>query len=166
MRILFVVLVTLVVSACTTSPPRNPGDICSIFREKDDWYGDAKDASDKWKSPIPIMMAIMYQESRFVANAKPPKKYWLGFIPAGRMSDAYGYAQAKDGTWKWYVDKSGNLYMAYHEGHGGFKKRSFDGKPWLKRVAGKVSSRAATYGTQLSRCEKDLKRGGWFFGIF
>lgn len=201
MRLFCLALLLLSVTACTTSPPRNPGDVCAIFREKGDWYGDAKDAAKKWNSPIPIMMAIMHQESRFVANAKPPKKYWLGFIPAGRMSDAYGYPQAKDGTWDWYIDKSGNwgadrddfadaidfigwynntsgkingisntdaysLYMAYHEGHGGFKKRSFDSKPWLKRVAGKVSARAATYGGQLSRCEKDLKSGGWFFGIF
>ncbi|MFT7404473.1 transglycosylase SLT domain-containing protein [Zhongshania sp.] len=201
MRFLWVVLLLLSVTACTTSPPRNPGDVCAIFREKGGWYGDAKDASKKWNSPIPIMMAIMHQESSFVADAKPPKKYWLGFIPAGRMSDAYGYPQAKDGTWDWYIDKSGNwgadrddfadaidfiawynntsgkingisntdaysLYMAYHEGHGGFKKRSFDNKPWLKRVAAKVSARAATYGGQLNRCEKDLNSGGWFFGIF
>jgi hypothetical protein len=194
-------LFALSMIGCTTSPPRNPGDICAIFREKDNWYDDAKSASKKWNSPIPIMMSIMYQESAFVAKAKPPKKYWLGFIPAGRMSDAYGYPQAKDSTWAWYKDKSGNwgadrddfadaidfigwynnvsrrssgiantdtysLYMAYHEGHGGFKRRTFDSKPWLKRVGGKVSSRSQTYGAQLSRCEKDLQKSTWFFGIF
>jgi hypothetical protein len=194
-------LFALSMIGCTTSPPRNPGDICAIFREKDNWYDDAKSASKKWNSPIPIMMSIMYQESAFVAKAKPPKKYWLGFIPAGRMSDAYGYPQAKDSTWAWYKDKSGNwgadrddfadaidfigwynnvsrrssgiantdtysLYMAYHEGHGGFKRRTFATKPWLKRVAGKVSARSQTYSAQLSRCEKDLRQSTWFFGIF
>jgi len=148
-----------------------------------------------------VMMSIMYQESRFVADAKPPRKYWLGFIPAGRMSDAYGYPQAKDATWDWYKDKSGNwgadrddfedaidfigwynnvsrrtngiantdtysLYLAYHEGHGGFKRRTFAGKPWLQRVAGKVSARSRSYAAQLARCEEDLKKGGWFFGLF
>ncbi len=201
MRILWVLFLSVTVVGCTTSPPRNPGDICAIFREKDDWYGDAKSASKKWNSPIPVMMSIMYQESAFVAKAKPPKKYWLGFIPAGRMSDAYGYAQAKDSTWDWYLDKSGNwgadrddfadaidfigwynnvstrtvgisptdsysLYMAYHEGHGGYKRRSYNNKPWLKRVGGKVAARSQTYTAQLARCEKDLKSGGWFFGIF
>lgn len=200
MRVLLVLLL-LFVSACTTSPPRNTQDICAIFKEKDDWYKEARKASKRWKSPIPVMMSIMHQESRFVAKARPPRKYWLGFIPAGRMSDAYGYPQAKDATWKWYKDKSGNwgadrddfddaidfigwynsvstrtvgispsdtysLYLAYHEGHGGFKRRTFAGKPWLKRVAGKVSARAQTYTTQLARCESDLQRGGWFFGLF
>ena len=107
MRLLLLTLL-LSVTACTTSPPHKPGDICAIFKEKDDWYDEAKDASKRWNSPIPVMMSIMYQESRFVAKAKPPRKFWLGFIPAGRMSDAYGYAQAKDATWKWYKDKSGN----------------------------------------------------------
>ena len=200
-RLLLLALLLGITTACTTSPPHKPGDICAIFKEKDGWYDEAKDASKRWNSPIPVMMSIMYQESRFVAKAKPPRKFWLGFIPAGRMSDAYGYAQAKDATWKWYKDKSGNwgadrddfddaidfigwynnvssrtvgisntdtysLYLAYHEGHGGFKRRTFAGKPWLNRVAGKVSARAQTYTTQLARCEEDLKKGGWFFGIF
>nr|WP_210425179.1 transglycosylase SLT domain-containing protein [Spongiibacter thalassae] len=194
-------LAILSLAACTTAPPRNSGDICAIFKEKDDWYDDASDASKRWNSPIPVMMSIMYQESAFVANAKPPRKYWLGFIPAGRMSDAYGYPQAKDATWRWYKDKSGNwgadrddfadaidfigwynsvstrtvgianhdaysLYLAYHEGHGGFKRRTFAKKAWLRRVASKVSSRANTYTAQLKRCEEDLKKGGWFFGLF
>ena len=201
MRYVFLVLALLLSTACTTAPPRNPGDICAIFREKDDWYDDASEASKHWDSPIPVMMSIMYQESRFVADAKPPRKYWLGFIPAGRMSDAYGYPQAKDATWDWYKDKSGNwgadrddfedaidfigwynnvsrrtngiantdtysLYLAYHEGHGGFKRRTFAGKPWLQRVAGKVSARSRSYAAQLARCEDDLKKGGWFFGLF
>lgn len=198
---LALLLMVLAVSACTTAPPRNPNNICDIFREKSGWYKDAKAAAKKWNSPIPVMMSIMHQESRFVANAKPPRKFWLGFIPAGRVSDAYGYPQAKDATWRWYKDKSGNwgadrddfedaidfigwynnvsyrlngispsdtysLYLAYHEGHGGFKRRTFSNKPWLQRVASKVTARSQTYQGQLAICEKDLDRGGWFFGIF
>lgn len=45
------------------------------------------------------------------------------------------------------------LYLAYHEGHGGFKKKSYDKKPWLKDVAKKVARRAATYSKQLKGCE-------------
>jgi hypothetical protein len=188
-------------TACATSPPLNPNNLCDIFREKKSWYKDAKAASKRWNSPIPVMMSIMHQESRFVAKAKPPRKFWLGFIPAGRMSDAYGYPQAKDDTWRWYKDKSGNwgadrddfddaidfigwynntsnringisssdtysLYLAYHEGHGGFKKRTFSRKPWLQRVASKVAARSQTYQGQLAVCEKELQDDGWFFGIF
>lgn len=58
-----------------------------------------------------------------------------------------------------------HLYLAYHEGQGGFAKRSFKSKQWLKDVAKKVSSRASMYQKQLKSCEKKLKRG-WFGGLF
>jgi len=53
-------------------------------------------------------MAIIYQESRFKAKARPPKKYVLGVIPRGRASNAYGYAQALKGTWGEYEKATGN----------------------------------------------------------
>jgi hypothetical protein len=58
-----------------------------------------------------------------------------------------------------------HLYLAYHEGQGGFARRSFKKKKWLKQVATKVSATTATYTRQLKRCEKKLNRG-WFFGLF
>jgi hypothetical protein len=164
-------------TACTVAPPTNQDDICSIFREKDDWYDDAADSRSNWYSPIPVMMAIMHQESRFQQKAKPPRMKILGFIPGPRPSSSYGYSQAKDDTWDWYMRSSGNygadrddfsdaidfigwynstsrkknnikagdtysLYLAYHEGHGGFNRRTYNKKPWLKTVAKKVSARA------------------------
>lgn len=57
-----------------------------------------------------------------------------------------------------------HLYLAYHEGHGGFNRRTFKNKAWLKGVAKKVSSRSAMYSKQLKSCEKRLQRSGfWFF---
>ncbi|MBD3646888.1 MAG: hypothetical protein HUJ31_05410 [Pseudomonadales bacterium] len=58
-----------------------------------------------------------------------------------------------------------SLYLAYHEGQGGFARRTFSNKQWLKDVAHKVSRRANMYGEQLKTCEKDLRRG-WFSRIF
>jgi hypothetical protein len=45
------------------------------------------------------MMAIMHQESRFQHDVQAPRDYLLGFIPWGRKSSAYGFAQAKDEVW-------------------------------------------------------------------
>jgi hypothetical protein len=45
-----------------------------------------------------------------------------------------------------------HLYLAYHEGPGGFERRSFDAKPWLLGVARKVKERADLYGRQEPRC--------------
>ena len=95
-------VLTLSLAGCTTSPPGNVDNICSIFFEKDDWYEEAADASDEWRSPIPIMMAIMHQESRFRADAQPPRRKIFGFIPGPRPSNAYGYSQALESTWEAY----------------------------------------------------------------
>jgi hypothetical protein len=197
-RCLVLLLLLATLSACTTSPPKNMDNICELFREKDDWYDDAADASQEWGTSIPIMMAIMHQESRFQQKAKPPRTTILWIFPGPRKSDAYGYPQAKVSTWDWYIDSSGNwgadrddfadaidfigwynkvshqkcgirrddpyhLYLAYHEGHGGFNRRTFKNKEWLKGVAKKVSARSRTYASQLKSCEKELKSSGWFF---
>ena len=45
-----------------------------------------------------------------------------------------------------------NQYLAYHEGRTGFKRGSYNSKPWLLRIAGEVASRSNTYQNQLSGC--------------
>ncbi len=98
----------LLMAGCTTSPPSDVNDLCSIFSEKKGWYKDADKARDKWGSPIPVMMAIMHQESRFKAKAKPPRKKILGVIPGPRPSSSYGYTQALKETWAVYERSAGN----------------------------------------------------------
>ncbi|MBB5021991.1 hypothetical protein [Desulfurispira natronophila] len=46
-----------------------------------------------------------------------------------------------------------HLYLAYHEGHGGYQRRTYRQKEWLMRTARIVHQRAATYQRQLSSCE-------------
>lgn len=93
-------------AGCASAPPRNPEDICAIFREKDEWYEAALDVQKKWGVPVQVPFAILFQESGFRYDAKPPRDYLLGFIPWGRVSSAYGYAQAKDETWDDYVSQN------------------------------------------------------------
>ncbi|MEM9256176.1 MAG: transglycosylase SLT domain-containing protein [Pseudomonadota bacterium] len=190
-------LLSAVLVGCATSPPRNVDNLCEIFREKDDWYEDAADARDEWGSSIPIMMAIVHQESRFQAKAKPPRTQILGFIPGPRKSSSYGYSQAKKSTWKEYKRNAGRygadrddfsdaidfvgwynyqsyrrsgisrsdpyrLYLAYHEGHGGYNRATYRNKEWLLGVARKVESRANRYQAQLNACEEDLQDTGWW----
>lgn len=61
----------------------------------------------RWGAPVQVPMAMMYQESSFKHDALPPRYYFLGFIPWGRVSSAYGYAQAKDETWADYKREAG-----------------------------------------------------------
>jgi hypothetical protein len=58
-----------------------------------------------------------------------------------------------------------NLYLAYHEGQGGYAKKSYVKKGWLTDVANKVSNRSGMYQGQLKTCEKNLNRN-WFTRMF
>lgn len=184
--------------ACATSTPSNRQNLCALFEEKSSWYEDAKKAAEKWQSSIPIIMSIMYQESAFVAKARPARMKILWIFPGPRPSDAYGYPQARDDTWDWYQDKTGrfsarrhdfadaadfiawynwqsnqiagvpltdayNLYLAYHEGQGGYKRRTYKGKNWLLNTARTVAARTANYDAQLKSCQDKLEdEAGWF----
>jgi len=185
-------ILLLMLSACATDPPVNPRNICAVFREKNGWYADARRAFKKWGVPIHVQMAIIYQESRFQPTARPPRRRWLGFIPTTRPTSAYGYAQVKDETWDWYLQKTGNQgadrddfadavdfvgwygrlsqtrlgiskwdayrqYLAYHEGQGGYRKKSYRKKAWLLKTAHKVDANARRYRRQLAGCREELE---------
>ncbi len=55
-------------------------------------------------------------------------------------------------------------YLAYHEGRGGYERKTYEAKPWLKRVAKKVKRRATWYNRQLKTCKAELddEVDGWF----
>lgn len=60
-----------------------------------------------------------------------------------------------------------NLYLAYHEGQGGYARGSYRGNSALLKVANKVDHRAREYGAQLKQCEARLKCRKWYqFGPF
>ena len=82
--------------------PRNLDDACSIFDQRPAYQKAMEKTERKWGVPVHVQMATIYQESKFVANARTPYQYVLGVIPMGRQSSAYGYSQALDATWKEY----------------------------------------------------------------
>jgi hypothetical protein len=47
-----------------------------------------------------------------------------------------------------------SLYLAYHEGIGGYQRKTYLKKPWLIQVAKKVSARSAIYRSQLKSCQQ------------
>jgi hypothetical protein len=193
LSVLLVWLMFLYGCAATPDTPERVDNICDIFRENKKWYRDAHTAYKRWGVPIPVMMAIIHQESRFTADAKPPRRRCLWIFPGPRLSSAYGYAQAGKETWNHYQESTGNigadrddfrdaidfvgwychmshlncgiskhdaysLYLAYHEGHGGYNRKTYRNKGWLLAVAGKVRARSDTYKNQLASCEREFKK--------
>ncbi len=182
----------LLVAACgggNTSAPRNLNDACSILNQRPQFVRAFKATERRWGVPTHVIMAMLYQESKFISNARPPHRYALGVIPMGRASSAYGYSQALDGTWDdyrkargrpgarrtdigdaadfmgWYMNQTRERngislhdarrqYLAYHEGHTGYARGSYNQKAWLVRVAAEVGTRSDRYRTQLASCRR------------
>jgi hypothetical protein len=99
----------MLLNSCASAPAK-PNNICDIFEEKRAWYRATKSAAKRWGGPVHVPLAMMYQESSFINDAKPPMRWFLGFIPYGRGSSAYGYAQAQDGTWSDYQREAGSIF--------------------------------------------------------
>lgn len=104
LRTISLTIAALALVSCATnfSQPRNLNDACSVVNERPKYLRAMRATERKWDIPVPVQMAIIYQESKFVGNIRTPVQYTLGVIPMGRQSSAYGYAQALDGTWDEY----------------------------------------------------------------
>ena len=110
-RLISVLTLVLALSACA-SAPSHINNVCRVFDQKDGWFenwrAEANHAERKYGVPVPVLMATLRKESGFDHNAKPPRTMLLGFIPWKRVSSAYGYSQALDGTWAQYQKETGN----------------------------------------------------------
>ncbi|WP_208107442.1 lysozyme-like domain containing protein [Halomonas sp.] len=185
----------LLASGCAMlapAPPENQRNICEIFREQPSWYDDARDAEERWGTPIATQLAFIQQESGFRSHVRPPRTRLLGIIPWRRPSSAKGYAQAQDPVWGEYRDEAGSLfarrtsmkhatdfigwynarshrqlglslhdperlYLAYHEGAGGYRRGTYRSKPRVRQAARQVAARANRYQAQLGACEAEFR---------
>ena len=59
-------------------------------------------------------------------------------------------------------DNARLLYLAYHEGRGGYKKGSYKSKPWLLSVSSDVQKMSNRYRNQYDSCKKKLKSPFYF----
>lgn len=55
-----------------------------------------------------------------------------------------------------------SLYLAYHEGIGGYQRKTYLKKSWLIPVARKVKAKSQIYAMQLNSCQGALKSRSWF----
>lgn len=59
-------------------------------------------------------------------------------------------------------DDAYNLYLAYHEGRGGYRRGTWKKKPKLQQVAKRVADTASQYRRQLARCESQYRCDAWY----
>ena len=111
-KLISLMFVVTLLGSCATKPPTNINNACSIVHQYPDWYYSMVDSYNRWGVPMCVQMAFIRQESSFRSDAKPSMKYYLGFIPAGRASSAYGYSQALDGTWDHYKKETKQSFVS------------------------------------------------------
>ena len=104
--------VPLALAACASTPNRI-NDVCAVFDQRDGWFNDWQSSAErtqrKYGVPVHVLMATVRKESGFNSYARPPRRKLPGFIPWGRISSAYGFSQALDGTWSQYRRETGNF---------------------------------------------------------
>ena len=106
---IFVLFNYLIISGCM-GIPKNQENACSIIKQKKSWRTALKKTERRWGISPGMQLAFIKTESNFKPTARTQRKYFLGLIPSGRISSAYGYSQALDGTWKEYKESTRNRY--------------------------------------------------------
>lgn len=109
-RSLRTLVIILLVASCggnKNTAPKALDDACSILQQRSGFSRAFRATERKYGIPVHVQMATIYQESKFIANARTPLQFKLGVIPVGRQSSAYGYSQALDGTWDEYRNATG-----------------------------------------------------------
>ncbi len=109
-RPLRAMVLMVLVAACgggNFSAPRNLDNACSIIDQRPKYLKAMRKTERRWGVPVNVQMATIYQESKFIGNARTPFRFALGVIPMGRQSSAYGYSQALDATWDEYRTDTG-----------------------------------------------------------
>ncbi len=199
LKYLIYALIVWMLLGCFSTPPIEVQNVCVLLDEEVRWYQALKRSEKKWGVDKSLQLAFIYQESRFASDARPAREKLFGIIPWFRSSSAYGFAQVKDDTWRWYQSKTGNFsadrndfsdatdfigwyvnyhhkklgigkndayaqYLAYHEGHRGFQRKTHLKKDWLVKIAKSIDYRAQKYKKQLNACGNKLDNNSvWVF---
>ena len=143
----------------------------AIMRQESSFHSDAKPPHDTFLG-IPMWWRV--SSAYGYAQVKDSTWDWYKEKTGNSWADRDEYDDAVD-FMGWYADVSNrtlgiskwdayNQYLAYHEGHGGWKRKTYNKKPWLIKVSRKVGRYASTYGKQLKSCRASLdSKSSWWW---
>jgi hypothetical protein len=72
LRLLVVVLIVASCGSRQFSAPRNLEDACALANERPRYFAAMQRTERRWGVPVPVQMAIIHAESRFIGNARTP----------------------------------------------------------------------------------------------
>ena len=123
----------------------------------------------RWFFIIPLGRA-----STAVGYAQPLNRTWRDYkkergsilSDRSRMKDALDFIGWYNAKTRRELGVSLNdahrLYLAYHEGRGGYRRGTWKKKPMVRRAARRVAETARNYKAQLARCESRFRCDSWY----
>ncbi|XBQ15564.1 MAG: hypothetical protein ABL308_11435 [Oceanicaulis sp.] len=144
----------------------SPGVQLAILKKESSFQHDARPARRKLLGFIP---GARPSSAYGYAQALDTTWDWYREDTGRRGADRDDFGDAVDFI-GWYAAMSErqsgidtndayNLYLAYHQGHGGYNRGTYRGNSWLIDAARRVERDARTFDAQLDRCEGRLNRG-------
>ena len=146
-----------------------PYVLISFVHQESSFKSDARPEREKILGVIP-----WFRPSTAVGYSQALTKTWddykdeTGNIRANRKNfsdsaDFIGWYASKGYYQGFEKTDARSLYLAYHEGYGGFEKKSYRNKQWLIEVADRVQARSTKYQKQYWGCAKELKKKKFIF---
>ncbi|QBR84246.1 hypothetical protein E3983_07655 [Legionella israelensis] len=139
----------------------------AIIHQESKFNGRAKPPRTKllwiipWKRPSTAYGYSQALHSTWNLYKKSEGGYWVSRDDFGDAADFIGWyahqAHMRTGIPK---NDAYKLYLAYHEGIGGYQRKTYLKKPWLIAVARKVKAKSQFYERQLTSCK--VSRRFWF----
>lgn len=139
--------------------------IMSMMYQESSYYHEAKPGYEYIFGVIPykrISTAHGYSQaldgtwSEYLRDSGRKDAVRIKFDDAYDFMGWYLYNAAK--TLNLRLDNAYGLYLAYHDGIGGYQKKTYKSKAFLLNAAQKVKTRAIRYQSQLSECYAELKK--------
>ncbi|MEC7030568.1 MAG: transglycosylase SLT domain-containing protein [Pseudomonadota bacterium] len=114
-RQLIYILVLLVLGGCSKLTYQDySNNICKVVSSHYGWRSALSQTQKKYGISPGLVLSVIFHESSFKAEARPPKEKLLGFIP-WQTATAYGYAQVKDETWAWYKSHNPGVFQSRNQ---------------------------------------------------
>ena len=146
-----------------------PYVLISFVHQESSFKSDARPEREKILGVIP-----RFRPSTAVGYSQALTKTWddykdeTGNTRANRKNfsdsaDFIGWYASKGYYQGFEKTDARSLYLAYHEGYGGFEKKSYRKKQWLIKVADRVQARSTKYQKQYWGCAKELKKKKFIF---
>ncbi len=142
----------------------------SIMRQESSFNGKAKPSRTKLFGVVP-----WFRKSDAYGYAQVKDATWAEYKESagGIFSSRSTFKDAIDFI-GWYANNANRragisksdayrLYLAYHEGIGGYQRGTYRGKQWLIRVSKHVAVRAAIWRRQLQGCQNNIHKSWYDF---